>query len=334
MKRSGCVSIFLAAAVLVPNVARANGHSSCSEGDRGRLLRYERVASYPTTESVRAYFYEWIALYQDFYAFPADLPERFTSGFDSYKVTYCTVDAVLPREREAQPTVATGMGFLSALTNQTTITLPLYMAYILLAYDDIYDVYRRKTDVFRQPYASTVGDLFDMKHFFDDVLAGMPTTTRLLLTPSFAANLASIPGIRCACVCARTPPIAGDRARRCASTRARTMRRPPTPMHCCRSSVCAERAPTQQCRSSRGASITSTAGFRQCPSRSAGSDRSPDDDPRGRPSAADFIAQPRARRSGSLSAARAMRARFLSMSAWRCSTDARERSPSGGVPMT
>jgi len=43
-------------------------------------------------------------------------------------------------------------------------------------------------------------------------------------------------------------------------------------------------------------------------------------------------AQPRARRSGSLSGARAMRARFLLMSAWRCSTDARERSPSGGVP--
>ena len=342
MKRLGCVSIFLAVVVLVPNVARANDHSSCREGDRGRLLHYERVASYPTAESARAYFFEWIAFYQDFYAFPPDLPEQFTSGFDSYKVTYCTVDAVLPREREAQPTVVTGMvsvprtagrlstvayqhgtsvsfydapsnpnivgplaaggesfegppstavfagngfiyigpdylglgdstvplhryfhaateasaavdllaaadrvlaalhvqrngslfvfgfsqgshaalalhrelestgvdvtatatvggifdveqWFLSALDNQTTITLPLYMAYILLAYDDIYDVYRRKTDVFRQPYASTVADLFDMKHFFDDVLAGMPPTTRALLTPSFAAKLASDP---------------------------------------------------------------------------------------------------------------------------------------------
>jgi len=46
------------------------------------------------------------------------------------------------------------------------------------------------------------------------------------------------------------------------------------------------------------------------------------------------VAQPRAPRSGSLSWARAMRARFLSMSAWRCSTDARERRPSGGVLVT
>src|SRR6185369_18078931 len=36
-------------------------------------------------------------------------PERFTHGFDSYKVTYCTVDAVLPGERTARPTSATGM---------------------------------------------------------------------------------------------------------------------------------------------------------------------------------------------------------------------------------
>jgi acetyl esterase/lipase len=342
MRRSGFVSLFLAAAVLVPNVARVSGQSSCREGNRGRLLHYERVASYPTAESVRDYFYEWIAFYQDFYKFPPDLPERFTTGFDSYKVTYCTVDALLPREREARPTVVTGIvsvpratgrlstvayqhgtsvsfydvpsnpnivgpfaaggesfegppsnavfagngfiyigpdyvglgdssvprhryfhaaseasaavdllaaadrvlaglhvqrdgklfvfgfsqgshaalalhrelertgvdvtatatvggifdverWFLSALDNQTTITLPLYMAYILLAYDDTYDVYRRKTDVFRQPYAWTVADLFDMKHFFDDVLAGMPSTTRKLLTPSFAANLASDP---------------------------------------------------------------------------------------------------------------------------------------------
>ena len=36
----------------------------------------------------------------------------------------------------------------------------------------------RTSDVFRQPYASTVSGLFDMQHFFDDVLAGLPPTTR------------------------------------------------------------------------------------------------------------------------------------------------------------
>ena len=305
------------------------------------LLRYEHVASYPTAESARAYFYEWIAFIRTTTRSLRISPNASRHGFDSYKVTYCTVDALLPGEREPQPTVATGMvsvprragrlstvayqhgtsvsfydalrtptswapspraerasrarlrrrvrrqrlhlrrpglprarrlicpaasilsrgdrgfggvdllaaadrvlaglhvqqdgnlfvfgfsqgshaalalhreleskgvdvtgtatvggifdveqWFLSALANQTTVTLPLYMAYILLAYDDIYDVYRRKTDVFRQPYASTVDDLFDMKHFFDDVLAGMPPTTRALLTPSFAASFASDP---------------------------------------------------------------------------------------------------------------------------------------------
>ena len=118
--------------------------------------------------------------------------------------------------------------FLSSLDNQTTVTLPLYMAYILLAYDDIYDVYRRKTDVFRQPYASTVDELFDMKHFFDDVLAGMPPTTRALLTHSFSASFASDPGNPLRVRLRENTPIAGDRARRCATTRARTTRRPPS----------------------------------------------------------------------------------------------------------
>ena len=135
MKRAGYVSLFLAAAVLVPNVARANGHSSCRAGDRGRLLHYERVASYPTAESARAYFYDWIAFYQDYYAFPPDLPERFTYGFDSYKVTYCTVDALLPGDREPQPTVVTGMvlvprraGRLSTVAYQHGTSVSFYDA--------------------------------------------------------------------------------------------------------------------------------------------------------------------------------------------------------------
>ncbi len=58
---------------------------------------------------MRAYFDEWIAFYQDFYQFPPDIPVRFDYGFDSYKVTYCTVDAVLPGQSTARPTIATGM---------------------------------------------------------------------------------------------------------------------------------------------------------------------------------------------------------------------------------
>src|SRR5215204_890952 len=85
------------------------GHSPCRQGDRGRLIRNERVASYPTPASVRAYFDEWLAFYQDFYQFPPDLPVAFDYGFDSYKVTYCTVDTLLPGQAAARPTTATGM---------------------------------------------------------------------------------------------------------------------------------------------------------------------------------------------------------------------------------
>jgi len=291
---------------------------------------------------VRAYFDEWIAFYQDFYQFPPNIPVRFDYGFDSYKVTYCTVDAVLSDQSTARPTSATGMvsvprksgrlstiaylhgtsvsfydavsnpnifgelneggesfdgppsnsvfagagfiyiapdylglgdstvprhryfhaateassgvdllaasrrvlarlrvkqddelftfGFsqgghaalalsrelqnaqvdvsgtatvggvfdveqwiLASLANETTVTVPLYVSYILLSYDDIYDIYRQTRDVFRQPYASTVNSLFDMQHYFDDVLAELPPNARALLTSSFYAGVTANP---------------------------------------------------------------------------------------------------------------------------------------------
>lgn len=68
-----------------------------------------QVAAYPTAMSVQAYFEQWVAFYQDYYQFPADLPVTFEYGFDSYKVTYCTLDAQLPGQARALPTLATGM---------------------------------------------------------------------------------------------------------------------------------------------------------------------------------------------------------------------------------
>jgi pimeloyl-ACP methyl ester carboxylesterase len=322
--------------------AMAEPTPACRQGESGRLLRHERVASYPTAASVQAYFDEWIAFYQDFYHFPPKLPETFEYGFDSYKVTYCTTDALLPGQAQPQPTVGTGMvsvprksgplatvayvrgtavsfydtpsnpnivgafeargesfegppasavfagagfiyvapddlgfgdstvprhryfhaateassavdlltasnwmltrldvkrndklyvfgfsqgghaalalnrrlqeahvdvagtatvggiydveqWFLSLLVRDNTNTLPLYAAYILLAYDDIYNVYDRTSDVFRQPYASTVAGLFDMHHFWDDVLAGLPPTSRALLTSAYYARVTANP---------------------------------------------------------------------------------------------------------------------------------------------
>lgn len=320
----------------------ADSGTACRQGDRGRLLRYELVASYPSAEAVQAYFEEWIAFYQDYYQFPPQLPATFQYGFDSYKLTYCTVDAKLPGQKSARPTAATGMvsvprrsgrlptvvylhgtsvsfydavsnpaiagnfnaagesfdgppsnavfagagfiyvgpdylglgdsavprhryfhaateassaldllaasravlsdlhvrrsgklftfgfsqgghaalatlraleysgtgvagtatvggvfdveqWFLASLANETTATLPLYVSYLTLAYNDVYGVFGSATEVFQQPYASTVSKLFDMKHYFDDVLAGLPGTSRELLTPSYFAEVAANP---------------------------------------------------------------------------------------------------------------------------------------------
>ncbi len=71
-------------------------------------MSHEQVASYPTADSVQAYFDEWVAFYQDYYLFP-DIPVSFEYGFDSYKVSYCTVDAALPGQSTGEPTIATGM---------------------------------------------------------------------------------------------------------------------------------------------------------------------------------------------------------------------------------
>jgi pimeloyl-ACP methyl ester carboxylesterase len=323
--------------------ASAEPAATCRQGDSGRLIRFDKVASYPTAESARAYFDDWIAFYQDFYQFPPDLPVTFENGFESYKVTYCTTDALLPGQVAPRPTIATGlvsvphksgplptvayvrgtaisfydtpsnpnifsafeprgesfegppasavfagsgfifvapddlgfgdstvprhryfhaateasaavdllsaarrmltnldvtrsdklyvfgfsqgghaalalqralqdahvdvMGtatvggifdveqwFLSLLARDNTNTLPLYASYILLAYDDIYDVYDRTSDVFRQPYAATVQGLFDMHHFWDDVLAGLAPTARALLKPAYVARVTANPG--------------------------------------------------------------------------------------------------------------------------------------------
>jgi hypothetical protein len=320
----------------LPAVALAKV-GACQQGDRGRLIGYEKVGSYPTADDARAHFEEWIAFYQDFFNFPANLPVTFETGFDSYKVTYCTDDAVLPGETFARTTTVTGMvsvprksgplptvayvhgtsisfydvpsnpntfgsfnsrgesfegppstavfagngfiyvapdylglgdstvprhryfhaateassaidllvaaqrvladlkarqngelfvfgfsqgghsalalqrelermrvkvdgtavvggvfdverWFLTSLENETTLFQPLYVTYLLLAFDDIYDVYDSTADVFRRRYQANSDD-FDMRHFFDDVAAELPPPARDLLKPSYYAQV-------------------------------------------------------------------------------------------------------------------------------------------------
>lgn len=83
--------------------------------------------------------------------------------------------------------------FLASIANETTVTLPLYVSYILLAYDDVYHVYEQTSDVFRPRYASTVSSLFDMQHSFDDVLAGLPPNAHALLRSSYTASVTANP---------------------------------------------------------------------------------------------------------------------------------------------
>src|SRR5204862_188088 len=210
MKVSACCWMVAALLVLTAD-ARAAGRARCRDGDRGRLLRYEKVASRPTAASVQAYFDEWVALYQDYYLFPPDLPvasrevladlyvrqtrDLFIFGYSQGSHAALALHRALQDANIAVTGTVTGgvifdpeKWFLSGFVSQT-YTLPVYMSLILLTYDDIYNVYERKTDVFRQPYAATVADLFDMRHFWDDVLAGLPTIGRDLITPSYARKV-------------------------------------------------------------------------------------------------------------------------------------------------
>ncbi|MBH5335368.1 lipase [Streptomyces pactum] len=56
-------------------------------------------------------------------------------------------------------------------------------AYALVALDRVHDVYDRPSDVFREPYATTVEGLFDSRHTLAQVAAGTPGRLDELLTP-------------------------------------------------------------------------------------------------------------------------------------------------------
>ena len=50
------------------------------------------------------------------------------------------------------------------------------------------------SDVFRAPYAAALPGLFDMQHYWDDILAGLPPTSRELLQPAYFNAGAEQPG--------------------------------------------------------------------------------------------------------------------------------------------
>ena len=155
--------------------------------------------------------------------------------------------------------------FLACLANETTIHLAAIRLLHLLSYNDVYNVYGQASDVFRQRYASTVGSLFDMQHFFDDVLAGLPPHSRAPHQSSYYATVYSTRRIRYASAAPESSGLSGDPMRPCAFITAPTTRR-----------FLRRRARVRRPLRSRGADVTVrrfrasttlTVGSRRCPAR-------------------------------------------------------------------
>ncbi|MFJ4657591.1 hypothetical protein ACIP5Y_40540 [Nocardia sp. NPDC088792] len=58
-----------------------------------------------------------------------------------------------------------------------------YSAYFLVAWNRLHQLYNSPSEVFRAPYDGTVEQLFDGNHSEQDIVAGLPASLDLLLTP-------------------------------------------------------------------------------------------------------------------------------------------------------
>lgn len=220
----------LASAIIVVTVLLTGGLVSgssrkvhalaCGPGDRGRAIGYQLVASYPSPESVKDYFDSWIAFYQDYYQFPPDIPATFLSGFDSYKVAYCTIDAVLPGQSSARPTMATGMVSVPRAAGPLPTVAYLHGTsvsfYDAVSNPAIAGPFNPGGESFDGPPSNAVfagggfiyvgpdylglGDssvprhrYFHMRHYFDDVVAALAPNAHALLRSSFSAAVRSDP---------------------------------------------------------------------------------------------------------------------------------------------
>jgi hypothetical protein len=68
--------------------------------------------------------------------------------------------------------------------------LTVYPTYLLLSHQDVYgDVYGHPSDAFVPPFDATLGELFDMNHTYEEVIAGLPGSMAELLTPAFFESI-------------------------------------------------------------------------------------------------------------------------------------------------
>jgi hypothetical protein len=84
------------------------------------------------------------------------------------------------------------LGFERVASHPTAVDARAYFDSWVEFYRDFYG-FPQPSDAFRRPFAATVPGLFDMQHFFDDVLASLPPTSRELLRPSFYADVSTDP---------------------------------------------------------------------------------------------------------------------------------------------
>jgi len=65
-----------------------------------------------------------------------------------------------------------------------------YIGYVFTAWNRLYHLYDKPSDVFRAPYDKTVAPLYDGKHTDDVIFAALPKSYEQLLTPAALAQLA------------------------------------------------------------------------------------------------------------------------------------------------
>jgi len=100
-----------------------------------------------------------------------------------------TVTASTPM---AGPYDLSGTTFALALTEPSESS-SLYAAYLLVAYDAIYDVYSSPAEAFVAPLDAVVESLFDGYHTTDQIKSALPATPQEMLRPEYLAAVAANP---------------------------------------------------------------------------------------------------------------------------------------------
>jgi hypothetical protein len=78
--------------------------------------------------------------------------------------------------------------FVGLLDEVDNPYLQLYAADLVVSYNDVYgDLYDDPSEAFAPPYDETVEGLFDMEHFYFEVVEGLPGSSAELFTPDFYA---------------------------------------------------------------------------------------------------------------------------------------------------